>query len=211
MKLRSSLPPLLALLLGLACAPKEPSFVYDVPPGPALAALGTVALDPRQQVWKLDGQYSADPWEFRQPVLEELRGKGYRFVPSGEAELWLDLIAFRPQQGGGGAPRETGPQATGKGHRGGGQNGNQGPGPGGAPGGRMGAEGAASRPTGEVTLIVRLVSSRDEKVLWFASVAVPPGKPGPGTVPPEVLIHRLLGPLPIRTSVAGKPDAGVVN
>lgn len=196
---RLTLLPLAALVLTLGCT-HEPSFVYDVAPGTALASLATVAPNPRQQVWQLDGQYSAEPWEFREPVLQELRAKGFVLVRPETADLWLDLVAFRPALSRAQDPQE--PLNRGR--------------YAGSPDGRKSGEGnprpsSRSVSSGPVTLIVRLVSSRDEKVLWYGSVVMPDTKPGPGKPLPEEMVRRLLQPLPARSGASGKTDAVVVN
>ena len=184
---------LLALVLAPACAPSSP-FAYSVEPGPALDRLRTVALDPRGLAWVLEGQRAVDPGEFRAPVAQELRGKGFRFVQADAAELWLDLIAMEPASARPVPVAKEG-EGEGRGRRGQGCRG----------GGRQGGEAAVPmrHPSGGLTLIVKLVSCADEKTLWYGSVKIPAPKQGQGAQRgPEDWVRQLLQPLPARTGAA---------
>lgn len=127
--------------------------------------------------------------------MEELHAKGFRFVQAGDADLWLDLMAFRPgkapvQDAARNVP-ERGRRNLGQGAR------------------KAGEDPAPPRSSGDVTVIVRLVSRADEKVLWQGSMAVPGGKPAPDApATPEDLVRHLLQPLPARGL---KADAKVAN
>jgi hypothetical protein len=190
-----------ALIAMLGCIHK-PVFDYEIEPGAPVTQFATVALDPRELVWQVEGQRPIDPWEYRAAVVKELRQRGYRFVKAGEADLWLDIIAVSPA---GGRPDQAvaqllpnGGQASARNQRGIGRQ---------ADGTAMGVPGAGSsvgaeaaaynaRPT-EVTTIVKLVSRADEKTLWTGTVVIPAYRPGSGPqVPPAEWIHRLLVPLP---------------
>ena len=53
-------------------------------------------------------------------------------------------------------------------------------------------------PSGERTLVVRLISRATQETLWYGSVDIPAPKPG-HIVPAEEWIKRLLAPLSNRT------------
>jgi hypothetical protein len=192
----------IVLLLGVAllgCIHKA-SFEYEVEPGAPVARLGTVAMDPRELVWEVEGQRPIDPWEYRAAVVKELRQRGYRFVKAEGADLWLDIIAVSPAGSGNERTplvmQPSGAQSSARNQRGMGR-----PAEGstfGAPGGPVGAEGPVynARPV-EVTTVIRLVERASEKTLWTGTAVIPPHRPGSG---PEVTaaewIGRLLAPLP---------------
>lgn len=187
----------LSLLLAPGCGAKKASFSYD---GQVQAVAGgaTLALDPRQLVWQVDGMHEVDGEHYRQAVLQELAAKGFRPGSPDSADLWLDVVVLAPGQA-----RSEAPELRGKGGpaASGGPGSGRGRGRGMAEGGRGsgGGEAPADREpeSRERTVIVKLVAREGGRTLWTAAVAIPPHKPGKGRpVLEEDWMRRLLEPLP---------------
>ena len=209
-------PKSIALLLGIAllgCIHK-PIFDYEVEPGAPVARFRTVAQDPRELVWQVEGQHPVDPWEFRAAVVKELHQRGFHFVKAEEADLWLDIITMSPAANRSDrAPSILNPNTTQGSARN--RSGNGRPVEGstfGSPGGPVGSGGAAFNATPlEVTAIVKLTSRMDEKPLWTGTVVIPAYRPGSG---PQITvaewIAKLLAPLPgsAKPAPAGAEGSG---
>jgi hypothetical protein len=195
------LPLCLLLLLGPACS-RGPSFAHEVTPGVSLDSFHTVALDTRRDlVWVVEGQRTLEAPAYREAVLRELEAKGLRAMDPDQADLWLEVIAMVPaREGAPGGMREGG----GGGRRGGGMA------AGGGRGGLGGGRGAGALPGqaprtppvstgGELTVVVKLLSRTDQRMVWFGSATFPAPERGDAPSPldtPAGRMRRLMEPYP---------------
>jgi hypothetical protein len=115
--------PAISLLALLACSGK-PEFTYDVRPGAQVEALRTIAFDPREVAWVSEGQRPARAESLKRLVQETLEAQGFRLVAPEAADMWVDVIAMKPDKGGGSrGTGKTGASAHGGGRWGGGKSG----------------------------------------------------------------------------------------
>jgi hypothetical protein len=200
--------PLAALL---ACS-GQPKFLYEADPALRMAAFRTVAFDPRELIWTANGQRPVRTDLVRQQVQALLEGRGLRWVEAGAADLWVNVVAMRPERGGashGNAKGHSAGQGGGRGGMHGGQGGQGGRDRLSAAGGEAPVpEAPVSRRSGtfdefdladDLTITVRLLRREDERRVWVGSVFLPAaGKDqqiGRRNAVAEV-VRQLLEPLP---------------
>jgi|GEM_PF-2054152 len=204
-----SVPALLALL---ACSGK-PQFTAELRPGQNLDAIRTMAFDPRQVAWVTEGQRPVQAESLKRLVQEALEARGWRLVEPEAADVWVDVIATRPNRGG--EFRGSGNEGTGGhggGRSGGGMRGGQGMGHdrgAGAHAAPSVGEGAPSQrgmafegfdPGGELTFTVQLLTRENIQTVWTGSVHLPPQKKGEmpdRRASMRDVVHQLLEPLPV--------------
>jgi hypothetical protein len=172
------LPAVLLLLTAALGCNKEPAFTYDAAPG-GLERMATFAVDPRQLIFRVDGKREVDPGYFRAAVLQELRAKGFTPGQAAAADLWVDVIVLAE------AEREISAAKTqGEGDQ-----------PGAGRGRGKGAPPAVGRSvaSGDLIVMVKLVSRTELKTLWYGKAYLPSEKSLP-----EESIRALLRPLAAR-------------
>lgn len=200
-------PILPALCLAGMVGCSGPTLSYASRPGTSVEQFRTISLDPRQDFLPaVENMRRIRNDGIEAQVIREFEGKGYRFVPSMEAELWLDVFTLVP----GGARHDRGGEGPGRsGGQGRGSGGGRGHGKGGME--RIGAsdrqgKGGDSSPSkaGDLMVIVELVERTSAEMVWNAVLELPSGKgSAKGTDPRVALeneVRNLLAPLPVRQS-----------
>jgi hypothetical protein len=179
--------------LGLGCS-KQPTLSYSARPNTPIERFRDVALDPREDlIIAVEGMRPVGGTEIKAQVIAELQAKGYRVVPSDQAELWVDvwtltpggLEHMRPMSGYGRQSKSL--------HAG---------------GGSVPFEGD-NRPRGNTTasklmVIVQLVERSSTDMVWSGTLDLPLPKPNPkdpGNATHELItdqVKQLLGLIPAR-------------
>jgi hypothetical protein len=155
--------------------------------------------------------------EIQSQVMAAIEAKGYRFVPSDQAELWLDVVTLAAgstrhgnSAGNSGGRGGAGGGRSGRGSHGGGMEGGKG-GMGGM-GGRNQQEGGetpsrdVSAGGGDLMIVVELVERTSTEMVWTGVLELPMPKSNPKSQPSskgriETEVDHLLGPLPVRKKV----------
>ena len=203
--------PAISLLALLACSGK-PEFTYDVRPGAQVEALWTIAFDPREVAWVSEGQRPVRAESLKRLVQETLEARGFRLVAPEAADMWVDVIAMKPDKGEGSrGAGKPGAGGHGGGRSGGGKSG------GGMRGGQgaerdrtthLATEAAPSQrvmafegfdPGGELTFTVQILARENVQTLWIGSVHLPPQKKDKQLDHEAVMravVHQLMQPLP---------------
>ncbi|WP_306599733.1 hypothetical protein [Geothrix sp. 21YS21S-2] len=174
----------LLLVLGLACGSKGPRFTYDT--GPGLETVRSFALDPRQLIFRVDGRREVDAGTFRTAAILELKAKGFTQAGAGVADAWVNVIVLAD-----GADRDEGPARK---LDAGGEGRGKGRGARGAPPELTAAR--HSMPSGDLTVMVKVMSRDGQRTLWYGRADLPARKPGQG--PQEDHVRTLMEPLPAR-------------
>ena len=194
----------LLLLGGLQTACTQgPTFAYERAPGVELEHLRRIALDPRRDLaWIIEGQRTVPAPDYRAAAIRELQAKGFRLLEPEQADLWLEVIVAVPERS-----REGGP-GGGSGKKGhdkrsggpGGGKGGEGRGPEGArAAGNRPEPGYGASPSGEATVIVKLLARTDQRTLWSGSGLFPAADKGAPEGPRDTAegrIRQLLAPCP---------------
>ena len=174
----------LLLVLGLACGSKEPTFTYDT--GPGLETARSFALDPRQLIFRVDGRREVEAGTFRTAAIRELKAKGFTQAGADAADVWVNVIVLADavdRDGGPARKPEAGGEGRGKGHGGKG-----------APPELATAH--HGMPSGDLTVMVKVMSRDGQRTLWYGRADLPAQKPGQG--PQEEHVRALMEPLPAR-------------
>lgn len=197
---------MLSMLVLGACS-HQPTFTYDVRPDAPVATFHTAAFDPRALAWLIEGQRPVQAESLKQQVRAGLEARGYRWVEPEAAELWVDVVALRPDKGGGspGSGRSE-HEGRGGGHSGGGMRGGKGAG---RDHGGSGSEGKGFMqggtvfpdldPRQDLTITVQLLAKEHTQILWTGTLFRPGQKKsnpdGSNGHLPD-LVEQLLGPVP---------------
>ena len=86
---------LIFCVIGMGCS--GPTFSYASRQRTTVDQFRNVSLDPRQDVIPaVEDMHLVRNEEVRNQVIREFEAKGYRFVPSDVADLWLDVFTLVP-------------------------------------------------------------------------------------------------------------------
>ncbi len=208
------------IICGIGGGCSRPSFSYDSRPGTEVGHFRDVALDPRKDfVLGVENMHPVNFPEIQSQVMGALEAKGYRFVPSDQAELWLDvftLAAGGSRHGNGNSNINGKPEGrggAGGGRSGRGSHGSAMEGGKGSMGGRNPQQGGEtpsrdiSAPGGDLLIVVELVERASTEMVWTGVLELPMPKSASTTQTSSkemigIKVDQLLQPLPIRKKSA---------